>query len=93
MMRSAETADTISSKTGSGSFSSTLDRLIRACMQQATEFQNWPLENIARIVAPDDRQRDALEALQGAAGAAAERLSANCPRVCHRLQRNGLRHW
>ena len=79
-MRSAETADTISSTTGSVSFSSTLDRLIRACMQQATEFQNWPLENVARIVAPDDRQRDALEALRGAAGAAAERLSANCPR-------------
>lgn len=78
--RSAETAESVSSRTGSGSFSSTIDRLIRACMQQATEFQNWPLEAIARIAAPDDRQRGALEVLRGAAAAAAERLSADCPR-------------
>jgi len=76
----AEPVESINAKLGSSSLSSTIDALIRACMQQAVEFQNWPLEDIARIAAPDDRQRAALEALRGAGAAAAERLSADCPR-------------
>jgi hypothetical protein len=75
----AEPDETISAKTGSGSFSATIDRLIRACTQQAVEFENWPLDDITRIAAPDDRQRGALEALRGAAvTTAACRITAPC---------------
>ena len=57
-----------------------LDRLVRGCLQQAAEFQNWPYEAITQIASPDDAQRSALEALRASTTAAAERLSADCPR-------------
>jgi hypothetical protein len=56
-----------------------LDRLVRGCVQQAAEFQNWPYEAIIQIASPDDTQRSALEALRASTTAAAERLSADCP--------------
>ena len=57
-----------------------LDRLVRGCVQQAAEFQSWPYEAIIQIASPDDAQRSALEALRASTTAAAERLSADCPR-------------
>ena len=57
-----------------------LDRLVRGCLQQANEFQSWPYDAIVQIASPDDAQRSALEALRASTTAAAERLSAECPR-------------
>jgi len=56
-----------------------MDKLVRACLQQSAQFQRWPFEDIARIAALDERQRAALEELRSAAGAAAEKLTADCP--------------
>ena len=47
---------------------------------EAAEFQSWPYEAIIQIASPDDAQRSALEALRASTTAAAERLSAGCPR-------------
>src|SRR3954454_51940 len=47
---------------GSGAVGALLDRLVRGCVQQAAEFQNWPYEAIIQIASPDDTQRSALEA-------------------------------
>src|SRR5437763_6999230 len=63
-----------------GAFGATIDKLVRGCAAQAAEFANWPLDDISRTVAPDDNQRNALEALRGKAKAAGERLAADCPR-------------
>jgi hypothetical protein len=49
-------------------------------MQQAAGLQNLPFDEITRIVAPNDAQRGALEALRVSATAAAERVSAQSPR-------------
>src|SRR5215831_1661651 len=48
----------------SGGFGAVIDRLIRGCIQQAAQLQNMPFDEITRIVAPDDTQRGALEALR-----------------------------
>jgi hypothetical protein len=65
---------------GGGAVGVLLDRLVRGCQQQAAEFQSWPYEAITQIASPDDAQRSALEALRASTTAAAERLSADCPR-------------
>lgn len=66
-------------RAGGGAVGALLDRLVRGCVQQAAEFQNWPYEAIIQIASPDDAQRSALEALRASTTAAAERLSADCP--------------
>lgn len=66
-------------RTGGGGFGAVIDRLIRGCMQQAAGLKNLPFDEITRIVAPDDKQRGALETLRVSATAAAERVSAQCP--------------
>jgi hypothetical protein len=63
-----------------GAFGATIEKLVRGCAAQAAEFANWPLDNIARTVSADEKQRNALEALRGKAKEAGERLSADCPR-------------
>jgi hypothetical protein len=63
-----------------GAFGATIDKLVRGCAAQAAEFANWPLDDIARTVSADEKQRTALEALRGKAKAAGERLAAECPR-------------
>jgi LTXXQ motif family protein len=75
----SEMAETGRARTASGSFGAIVDRLIRGCAQQAAELQNLPFDEITRIVAPDDAQRSALEALRTTATAEAQRLSAQCP--------------
>jgi hypothetical protein len=77
--RAARAAEVARARTGGGAFGAVTDRLIRGCLQQAAELQSWPYDEITRIVAPDDAQRGALEALRASAGAGAERLSAECP--------------
>ena len=63
-----------------GPFTTAIDSLIRACLQQAEQFQSWPFDDIVRIAAPDDRQRAALDQLRAAASAAAKKLAAECPK-------------
>jgi hypothetical protein len=74
-----EGLETLRARTGGGAFGAVIDRLIRGCLDQAAELRSWPFDEIARIVAPDDAQRGALEALRASATAGAERLSADCP--------------
>jgi hypothetical protein len=62
-----------------GAFGAVIVRLIRGCAQQADELAHLPLDAIAQIVAPDETQRGALDALRSAAAAAAQRLSSDCP--------------
>jgi hypothetical protein len=64
----------------SGAFGATIDKLVRGCAAQAAEFANWPLDDIARTVEPNETQRNALEALRGKAKEAGERLAVQCPR-------------
>jgi hypothetical protein len=77
--RAAEWTETARVSRGGGPFGAVIDRLVRGCLQQADEFRRWPFDDIARIAAPDEAQRVALEALRGSAAAAAERLTADCP--------------
>jgi len=77
--RVSEMVETARARTGGGSFGAVIDRLIRGCVQQAAELQNLPFDEITRIVAPDDTQRAALEALRASATAEAQRVSAQCP--------------
>jgi antitoxin component of RelBE/YafQ-DinJ toxin-antitoxin module len=63
------------SRAGGGGFGVVVDRLIRGCVQQAAELQNLPFDEITRIVAPDDTQRAALEALRAPATAGAQRAA------------------
>jgi hypothetical protein len=77
--RASEWVETARARTGGGAFGAVIDRLVRGCLQQAAELQSWPFDTITRIVAPDDSQRGALEALRGSVAAAAQRLAADCP--------------
>jgi LTXXQ motif family protein len=77
--RVSEGVETARARTGGGGFNAIIDRLIRGCVQQAADLQNLPFDEIARIVAPDDTQRVALEALRASATAGAQRVSAQCP--------------
>ena len=76
----ANVVETARASTGGGAFGALVDRLVRGCLQQAADFQSWPFEAITQIVSPDDAQRSGLEALRASVTAAAERLSADCPR-------------
>jgi hypothetical protein len=71
---------TARARTGGGGFGAVIDQLIRGCVQQAAELQNLPFDEIARIVAPDDTQRGALEALRASTTAGAQQFSGKCPR-------------
>jgi len=77
--RAAEPIEAARGRTGGGAFGAVIDRLVRGCLQQAAEFQSWPFDAIAKIASPDDAQRRALDALRASTGAAAQRLSADCP--------------
>ena len=77
--RVATMIETAPARTAGGGIGTVIDRLIRGCVQQAAELKNLPFDEITRIVAPDDTQRGALEALRASANAGAERISAACP--------------
>jgi hypothetical protein len=77
--RFAEVVETARARTDGGGFGAVIDRLIRGCMQEVAGLQNLPFDEITRIVAPDDTQRGALEALRVSTTAAAELVSAQCP--------------
>jgi len=77
--RAAEAVETARARTGGGAIGAVIDRLVRGCVQQAAQFQNWPFDEITRIVVPDEAQRGAMEALRTSAIWGAERLSAGCP--------------
>src|SRR6516225_1686917 len=76
--RISEGIETSRARTGGG-FGAVIDRLLRGCVQPAAVLQNLPFDEITRIVAPDDTQRSALEALRASATAEAQRVSAQCP--------------
>lgn len=61
-------------------FAASIDGMIRACAEQATELQALPLEVVAQAVQLSDDQRAALEQVRTSAGTAAKGLDANCPR-------------
>jgi hypothetical protein len=77
--RVATAVETARARTDGGAFGAVIDRLVRGCRQQAAELQSWQYDEITQIVAPNDAQRSALEALRASASAGAERLSADCP--------------
>jgi hypothetical protein len=91
--RVSEMVETARARTGGGSFGAVIDRLIRGCVQQAVELQKLPFDEIMRIVAPDDTQRSALEALRASASAGAQRVSAQCPQDEPAPPGYGLRPW
>jgi hypothetical protein len=64
---------------GGGAFTTIVDRLIRGCAQQGADIQSWPFDSIARVVNPDDSQRQALDQFRGVAKATADALKSNCP--------------
>lgn len=49
------------------------------CSPQAVGFGAWRLEQIDRIVKPDENQRKAFDQLRAASDKAAQSLSAACP--------------
>ena len=60
-------------------FGAVVEKLVRGCGQQGTEFENWPFDAIAQTVGADEKERTALEGLRESANKAAERLAADCP--------------
>jgi hypothetical protein len=60
-------------------FNGIVSRIIHSCAQRASELRDWPFDTIARTVAPNDAQRNALETLRVEAAKAADRLAADCP--------------
>src|SRR6516225_8606160 len=60
-------------------FGAVVEKLVRGCGQQGTEFENWPFDAIAQTVGADEKERAALEGLRERAKTAAERLAADCP--------------
>ena len=78
--RDAEFADNGRRGRG-GAFGAVVERLIRGCAQQGLELKGWPFDMIAQVVAPDDAQRAALEALRDTARQAAEALASSCPQA------------
>ena len=79
--RDAEFADNGRRGRGGGALGAVVERLIRGCAQQGLELQSWPFDMIAQVVAPDDAQRAALEALRDTARQAAEALASSCPQA------------
>src|SRR5262245_60063035 len=78
--RAAEFASARGPRSG-GPFGAVVERLISGCIQQADQLAHWPIEDIARIAAPDEAQRATLEALRVAATEASDRLAADCPQT------------
>src|SRR5262245_56346890 len=64
---------------GGGALVAIAERLISGCGQHSAELANLPFDTIARIAAPNDAQRAALDALRGTAHEVAERLASDCP--------------
>jgi hypothetical protein len=57
-----------------------LGHLVSSCAQQADELRRWPLDEVAEVARPDERQRARLADLRSVAATAADRLAAECPR-------------
>src|SRR5215831_5470975 len=76
--REAERSDA-ALRRGRGPFGAVVDKLVRICGQNGTDFDNWPFDALARIADADEGQRNALAALRDSAKKAAERLAGDCP--------------
>src|SRR5207302_11379823 len=77
--RAGEGGDAVLRPGRNGPFGAVVEKLIRGCAAQAAEFDSWPFDTIGQSVGADEKQRNALEGLRGAAKQAAERLAADCP--------------
>jgi hypothetical protein len=77
--REAERGDAVMRPGRGGPFAAVVEKLVRGCGVQGTEFENWPFDAIAQIVGADEKERNALAALRESAKKAAERLAADCP--------------
>jgi len=62
-------------------FGPTVEQLIRGCGQEVVELKNWPFDSLGQTVSLDDKQRDALGQMQGAATASSDTLAAACPNI------------
>lgn len=61
-------------------FGATIERMIRACDQQADDLKSVPVDAINQSVKPTSNQRRNLEQLASASAEAARTLAANCPK-------------
>ena len=61
-------------------FGAAIALMIHSCEEEFAELKKTPFEVIARTVQPNVSQRDALEQMRTATFAAAEMLSATCPK-------------
>jgi hypothetical protein len=50
-----------------------------ACINEATEVTNWPIDQIQQVVQPDDQQRALLDDLTRAIAQASELIKSQCP--------------
>ena len=50
-----------------------------ACINEATEVTNWPIDQIQQVVQPDDQQRALLDDLTSAITQASELIKSQCP--------------
>ena len=64
-----------------GDFGSAIERMIRACDQQASELKKMPLDDVTQTVKPTESQHKALEQIQSVALDTAETLGATCPKA------------
>lgn len=62
------------------SFGAAIARMIQACEEESAELKKTPFDVIARTIRPNASQRDALEQIRTATFAAADTLSATCPK-------------
>jgi hypothetical protein len=77
--REAARGDAVMRPGRGGPFAAVVEKLVRGCGAQGTEFEHWPFDAIAQIVGADEGQRNALAALRDSAKAAAQRLAVDCP--------------
>ena len=70
----------VESRNPAGDFAAAIEQMIRACDRQALELKNMPLNAVAEMSKPTERQRDALEQIRSAALSSSEALAAACPK-------------
>jgi hypothetical protein len=62
------------------SFGRGIEKMLRACAEQAVELKRMPFYLVSQTVQANDEQRSALERVRSKANDAAETLSAACPK-------------
>jgi hypothetical protein len=70
-----------SSRGQTNGFGTAIARMIHACDEDSAELKKTPFDAISRTVRPNANQQEALEQIRSATLAAADTLSAACPKV------------